>query len=122
MKRIILLICFSIMLLTGCANRIDYNKQSLSLALGMDKQQVISVMGNPRRTDVNTDRERWIYWNPVMVGFTPVDNEQLASDRLVVTFVNGKVTKWGRQTLTDDIMEMSQKNIQSTVSAINSTK
>jgi outer membrane protein assembly factor BamE (lipoprotein component of BamABCDE complex) len=99
----------SLFMLSGCANRIDYNQKSLSLSLGMSKQEVQSVMGQPRRTDVNQDRERWIYWNPVMVGFTPVDNEQLAQDRLVVTFVGGKVTKWGKQTLSDDIMENTQK-------------
>lgn len=104
--------------LTGCANRIDYNKQSINLSLGMDKQSVSNIMGPPRRTDVNEERERWIYWNPVMVGFTAVDNEQLAGDRLVVTFKNGKVSKWGKQTLTDDMMEASQKNIQAMSAAI----
>lgn len=122
MKRYFILLFMSVALLAGCVNKIDYNKQSLNLSLGMDKQQVTSIMGTPRRTDVNQERERWIYWNPVMVGLTPIDNEQLASDRLVITFVSGKVTKWGQQTLTDDMMEMSQKNIQSTISAINSTK
>ncbi|WP_154899363.1 outer membrane protein assembly factor BamE domain-containing protein [Serratia ficaria] len=108
-----------ILMLSGCANKIDYNKSSLSLSLGMSKSQVQGVMGSPRRTDVNVDRERWIYWNPVMVGFTPIDNEQLSQDRLVVTFTNGKVTKWGKQTLSDDIMESSQKTTQAYMDAIN---
>lgn len=103
------MILLSLFVLSGCANKVDYNQKSLNLSLGMSKESVQSVMGQPRRTDVNQDRERWIYWNPVMVGFTPVDNEQLAQDRLVVTFVNGKVTKWGNQTLADDIMENTQK-------------
>lgn len=97
-------------LLSGCAaNRIDYNQASMNLALGMSKQQVQSVLGDPRRTDVNASRERWIYWNPVMVGFTPVDNESLAQDRLVVTFEDGEVARWGKQTLADDMLEASQK-------------
>ncbi|RYC50036.1 hypothetical protein CTN06_01950 [Pectobacterium zantedeschiae] len=66
-------------------------------------------MGAPRRTDVNQERERWIYWNKIAYGYAIVDNEQMATDRLTVTFVGGKVTKWGQQTLTDDIMESTQK-------------
>jgi hypothetical protein len=46
------------------------------------------------------------------MGLTPVDNEQLAQDRLVVTFENGKVARWGNQTLTADMMEASQKTIE----------
>ncbi|MBK0032752.1 outer membrane protein assembly factor BamE [Erwinia sp. S43] len=108
MKKLIGIILGCI-LLVGCANKIDYNQKSMSLALGMSKPQVSSILGQPRRTDVNEERERWIYWNPVMVGFTPVDNEQLAGDRLVVTFVDGKVSRWGQQTLADDMMENTQK-------------
>lgn len=104
-----LTIVMALIALSGCANKIDYNKASLNLAIGMSKTDVQGVMGAPRRTDVNTDRERWIYWNPVMVGFTPIDNEQLSQDRLVVTFVENKVTKWGKQTIADDISENTQK-------------
>ncbi|SHK54004.1 outer membrane protein assembly factor BamE domain-containing protein [Halomonas caseinilytica] len=105
-------------LLSGCAaNRIDYNQASMNLALGMSKQQVQSVLGDPRRTDVNASRERWIYWNPVMVGFTPVDNESLAQDRLVVTFEDGEVARWGKQTLADDMLEASQKMMGETYNA-----
>ncbi|EWC39055.1 outer membrane protein assembly factor BamE [Stutzerimonas stutzeri] len=113
MRNIIAVLLFALTL-TGCANnRIDYNQKSMNLSLGMSKADVQAVMGLPRRTDVNQDRERWIYWNPVMMGFTPVDNEQLAQDRLVVTFEDGKVARWGNQTLTDDMLEASQKSIES---------
>ncbi len=105
-------IMMALVTLSGCANKIDYNRASLNLAIGMSKTEVQGVMGTPRRTDVNTERERWIYWNPVMVGFTPIDNEQLAQDRLVVTFVENKVTKWGKQTIADDISENTQKMYQ----------
>lgn len=54
-----------------------------------------------------------------MVGFTPVDNEQLSQDRLVVTFINEKVAKWGKQTLSDDILESSQKTTQAYMDALN---
>ncbi|MCZ7839712.1 outer membrane protein assembly factor BamE [Leclercia adecarboxylata] len=108
-----LIVMMALVTLSGCANKIDYNRASLNLAIGMSKTEVQSLMGAPRRTDVNTDRERWIYWNPVMVGFTPIDNEQLAQDRLVVTFVENKVTKWGKQTIADDMSENTQKIYQS---------
>lgn len=103
--------------LAGCASRVDYNKESLNLSLGMSKSSVQGVLGTPRRTDVNQDRERWIYWNPAMIGFTPIDNEQLATDRLVVTFKDGKVIRWGQQTAVDDAMESSQKMIERSMDA-----
>lgn len=88
----------------------------------MSKNDVMQVMGTPRRTDVNQERERWIYWNKAVYGYTVVDNEQLATDRLTVTFVNGKVTKWGQQTLTDDILESSQKTAQAYAEAAKGAK
>lgn len=112
-----LLVAFvACLMMAGCAgNRIDYNRQSINLALGMTKTDVQGIMGMPRRTDVNEDRERWIFWNPVMVGFTPMDNESLAQDRLVVTFKDGKVARWGNQTLAEDITEASQKSMESSM-------
>lgn len=116
MKRFFVAV-FSVLLMAGCANKIDYNKGSLHLGIGMSKPEVIGVLGEPRRTDVNEDRERWIYWNKVLIGFTPFDNENLAQDRLVVTFKDGKVSKWSNQTLADDITEASQKTLDSSYKA-----
>jgi outer membrane protein assembly factor BamE (lipoprotein component of BamABCDE complex) len=97
-------------LLTGCAGQgIDYNAASSSLQIGMSKEQVRHQLGSPRRTDVNAERERWIYWSPAVYGFTPVDSEVLAADRLVVTFREGGVTQWGNQTMQADALEMSSK-------------
>jgi len=111
MRSIIFIAAMTI--LAGCAShRIDYNRQSMNLSLGMSKTEVQTVMGSPRRTEVNELRERWIFWNPVMMGFTPVDNEHMAQDRLVVTFQEDKVVKWGNQTMADDIMEASQKSME----------
>jgi outer membrane protein assembly factor BamE (lipoprotein component of BamABCDE complex) len=119
MKRIV--ICFlGILMLSGCTPKIthiDYNEKSLSLSLGMSKSDVSLTMGSPRRTDVNPERERWIYWNPVLIGYSYMDSEQLATDRLVITFVNNKVTKWGNQSYTDDAMEMSQKTTETIINA-----
>lgn len=100
---------------TACVPKVesvDYNQKSTQLSLGMSKADVAQVLGQPRRTDVNAERERWIYWNKVVYGYTVVDNEQLTTERLTVTFVNGKVTKWGQQTLTDDMLESTQKTAQ----------
>lgn len=110
-----LLIGLSSVMVTGCmpkVDNIDYNQRSLQLSLGMSKSDVMQVMGAPRRTDVNQERERWVYWNKIAYGYAIVDNEQMATDRLTVTFVSGKVTKWGQQSLTDDIMESTQKTAQ----------
>ncbi|MFP1783144.1 outer membrane protein assembly factor BamE domain-containing protein [Lonsdalea quercina] len=127
MKRFIFLtmLCVFSIVSTACAPTIqttDYNQKSMLLSLGMTKNDVMQVMGAPRRTDVNESRERWIYWNKVVYGFSVVDNEQIASNRLVVTFVGGKVSKWGQQTMTDDIMESSQKSAQAYAEAMNKSK
>ena len=116
MKRKVGIFIMSI-LLSGCAAKgIDYNAASSSLEIGMSKEQVKSHLGPPRRTDVNAERERWIYWNPTVYGFTPIDNEALAGDRLVVTFKQGAVDQWGNQTMQADAMEMSSKIMESVYS------
>ncbi|MDA5495391.1 cell envelope protein SmpA [Yersinia intermedia] len=106
--------------LSACApsvKPVDYSQRSMLLSLGMGKGDVMQIMGAPRRTDVNPDRERWIYWNKVFYGYTLVDNEQLATDRLTVTFMDGKVAKWGQQTMTDDMLESTQKVMQASIKA-----
>jgi len=126
MKRIFAVI-FAIVFIVGCANsnrvdRIDYNKSSLHLEIGMSKSEVQSLIGFPRRTDVSEDRERWIFWNPVIIGFTLIDNEQLAEDRLVVTFKEDKVVRWSNQSLSDDMIEASQKMLESSHKVLNDQK
>lgn len=112
MKKILfsLMIGLSSLAVTGCVTQTDYNQKSMVLAIGMDKGTVIQILGTPRRTDVNPERERWIYWNKSLLGLTVIDSEQLAQDRLVVTFVNGKLEKWGQQTITDDIVDSTAKS------------
>ncbi|MEI9532973.1 outer membrane protein assembly factor BamE domain-containing protein [Moellerella wisconsensis] len=116
MKGLLIALTLSVSALTlvGCAKSTNYNQKSAMLSLGMEKAEVQSILGAPKRTDVNQERERWIYWSPVYYGFTMMDNEQLATDRLVVTFTNGKVNKWGQQSLTDDMMEFSERSIKAT--------
>ena len=114
MKKIIsyIVIFASMFIISACAPKIqtvDYNQRSMLLSLGMSKNDVMQIVGTPRRTDVNQDRERWIYWNKAIYGYTVIDNENVATDRLVITFIGGKVTKWGQQSLADDIVENTQK-------------
>jgi outer membrane protein assembly factor BamE (lipoprotein component of BamABCDE complex) len=99
----------------GCAQKINYGQLSLNLELGMTKQKVMGVLGTPRRTDVNDERERWYYWNSTQVGLASVDNEMLSSDKISVTFKGGKLTKWGAQNYMDDVMESQQKLLESTL-------
>lgn len=127
MKKLLIagLIGLSVLAVTACAPKVDtvdYNQRSLQLSLGMSKANVLEIMGEPRRTDVNQERERWIYWNKVLYGYTVVDNEQLATDRLTVTFVKGKVAKWGQQTMTDDLVESTQKTAQAYADAAREAK
>lgn len=100
-------------LLVGCANQTNYGEASLNLQLGMTKGEVLDYLGKPKRTDVNESRERWFYWNPEMIGFTPVDNEMLASDKLIVTFEDGVVTDWGNNAMMKDAIDAQQQVIES---------
>ncbi|MGM0429759.1 MAG: outer membrane protein assembly factor BamE domain-containing protein [Pseudomonadota bacterium] len=110
LKRIKWLIAtFTLVTLAGCANTIDYGEASLNLELGMPKSEVVQLLGKPKRTDVNESRERWFYWNKEVIGFTPIDNEMLASDKLVVTFKNGHVVDWGKNAYMKDAMDVQQK-------------
>lgn len=94
-------------LVSGCASSTNYGKKSLLLDLGMSKAAVVSILGEPKRTDVNSEREKWVYWNPQIYGFTPVDSEILSEDKLILTFVDGNLSKWGRGADLGDIVESS---------------
>lgn len=99
--RLIALPLVGALLLAGCAGpRVPaVTSRSMSLSMGMDKQQVISVMGAPRKTSAKMTEvglsERYFWWTPTRIGFTNVDNEMLTPDRVFVRFVNGKVVEWG---------------------------
>lgn len=121
MKKLILLAVVAATLLSGCAKP-NFNELSSRLSIGMDKGQVTNLLGAPKRTDVNQSRERWMYWSKVSIGWVPVDSEQLASDRLTVTFENGKVSKWGSATLADDIMATNIESAKIYAGAIRDTR
>lgn len=113
-----LIALFCSLLIIGCASTpsINYAESSLLLSLGMSKSEVKNILGTPRRTEVNQERERWHYWNPERMGLSTIDNEMLASDKVAVTFKDGKVVQWGTQGYMDDIIENQQKLINSTTS------
>lgn len=101
--------------LAGCApsvQMVDFHQKALSLSLGMNKSDVTHILGAPKRTEVIEESERWIYWNKVRSGNTYIDNEQLATDRLTVTFINGAVSDWGQDILSDDNQDSSNIMIQ----------
>ena len=106
--KIITLLVASVTLLS-CASGVNYGRQSLTLEIGMTKAYVLSVLDEPKRTDVNLDREKWVYWNAKLYGFTPIDSEVLAEDKLMLVFEDGRLSKWGKGADLGDIIETSQE-------------
>ena len=108
MERIMKKLLLSLLVVAGCAtSNVDYNKQSINLSVGMSKADVLSVLGEPNRTDVTQTREKWVFWNPTLIGFTPVDNEQLAQNKLTVVFKDERVASWGKGDDISSILESS---------------
>jgi len=104
--------------MTGCAP-VNYTKLSLGLSMDMPKEQVVQLMGEPRRVSArkveNGISERYFWWSPKVMGLVVVDNEMLSTDRMAVRFLNGKVIEWGdnydfSQTI-DRSIEMQEKII-----------
>jgi major membrane immunogen (membrane-anchored lipoprotein) len=85
-------------LLAGCATT-NYANKAMSINMGMSKAQVVALMGPPKKSSARKIPEglveRYSWWSPKVIGFTPIDNEMLASDRVSVVFENGKVVEWG---------------------------
>lgn len=114
-------LCFGIILslfLVGCATVVPYNKRALNLQINMTKQDVISLLGEPKKVAARqTDKgleEKYSYWGLSRVGYISLDNEMLSQDRLYVTLLNGKVIEWGDKydpsTMMDKTLEFSQRN------------
>lgn len=109
----------SFLILTGCATIVPYNQKAMNLQLGMTKQDVVSLLGTPKKVSArqtsNGVEEKYSYWGLSRVGYVTMDNEVLSQDRLYVTLLNGKVIEWGDKydpsSIMDKSLEMSQKNI-----------
>lgn len=108
----ILALLVSAVITTGCATT-PYTTKSMSVGMGMTKSEVVSVMGPPKRASARKTPEglveRLSWWSPVLIGFTPIDNEMMASDRVFVGFLNGKVVEWGDKYDPSDTMEKTRE-------------
>ncbi len=83
-----ILIFITVLLFSGCAivPQSDYNQKAMTLSMGLSKEQVVTLMGQPKRVAArNTDNglvEKYSWWSPVVYGLTVIDNEMLATDRV----------------------------------------
>lgn len=118
--------------LAGCATTENYTSKAMKVSMDMTKEEVIAFMGVPKRVSARKSNdglvERFSWWSPKIIGFTPIDNEMLAADRVFVRFLNGKVVEWGDKYDFSESMEKSReaqtemlKNIHQTPSPLNST-
>lgn len=107
----------AVLLLVGCATVIPYNQKAMSLQIGMTKQEVVSLLGNPKKVAARKTpqgfEEKYSYWGLSRVGYISMDNEMLSQDRLYVTLLDGKVIEWGDKydpsTMMDKNLEITQK-------------
>lgn len=98
MKKILTL-SFISYVLAACATTESYTNKAMKVSMEMTKEQVVEFMGPPKRVAARKSDEglieRLSWWTPKVIGFTPIDNEMLSSDRVFVRFLNGKVIEWG---------------------------
>lgn len=103
-----------VLLMVGCANQtINYGQSSMDLELVMSKAEVLAILGQPRRTAVSEHGESWMYWNKTSYGIAVVDNEWLAADKLMVTFVDGGLVKWGQNFMMQDVIDAQKEMMES---------
>lgn len=112
MKKIIIL-TLAALFAYGCATA-NYAQKAMSISMDMTKEQVLDLMGPPKRVaarkSVNNQLvERYSWWSPKMIGFTPIDNELIATDRVFVSFKDGKVVEWGDRYDVSDSIERSRE-------------
>lgn len=91
---------FVLLLLSGCATvNVNYASKAMGVTMDMTKEQVVALMGPPKGASARKSNddliERFSWWSPKVIGFTSFDNEMLATDRVFVRFMNGKVVEWG---------------------------
>lgn len=100
--------------LTGCATQASYTSKAMALNMDMSKEQVVGLMGPPRNSSARKTPdgmvERYSWWSPKLIGFTPIDSEMVASDRVFVRFLNGKVVEWGDKYDFSETMEKSRES------------
>jgi outer membrane protein assembly factor BamE (lipoprotein component of BamABCDE complex) len=74
----LVLIC---LLIAGCTT---YKSQTNRIQVGMTKQQVINIMGQPRDRKIEENTERWYYWKNSYGGFS--------SSSVWIYFTDGRVS------------------------------
>ena len=79
--------------LTGCYSEAAGNlERSRQLRVGMTKEQVLKVMGNPVKEEFSTP-DRWFYFtNPVWADGLTTEEECMP-----LIFEKGKLTGWGNR-------------------------
>ena len=125
MKKIILMnlivLCLGV---GGCSTQqvkpVSYNQKALNLKVGMTKDEIITLLGTPKKVSaIKTDEgfeEIYSYWgiSRLAYSYAPIDNEALSQDRLAVTFLDGKVTQWGDKFDPTVMSNQTLKTIQKT--------
>ncbi len=89
MKILYTLILTSVMVFAGCANAHKMNR----LSLGMNKQEVISVMGRPSSTASPGEGQEILRYN---LSATDDDAYNGITNEYFVRLINGKVDSYGR--------------------------
>jgi len=94
MKKILLI---SLALVAGCCQT---NRANLSkLEVGMSKEQVLDIMGKPRRTEASEKMEVLLYQTEM--NYTPHNTFEKVETPLL--FEDGKLIGWGRSFWDDHI-------------------
>ena len=112
MKKIITII-FTLIITVGCSSTTNYAQKASALSLGMTKQEVINILGAPKKTSMRKYDgkviEKLSYWTPKTIGFTTFDSEMHASDAVSIILTDGVVTEWGNSMDISRIMEKSME-------------
>lgn len=86
------------LLLIGCAGSPDWNREKLNeLEVGMTKEQVRKIMGQPREKGATDIREYWLYQTSNYRAYETPCWEYLTP----VVFKDDRVIGWGRHLWVD---------------------
>ena len=96
MRKFIYLVSFVIIvtLFSSCNYRIiKKNKENLkSLHIGMSKQEVLDLMGEPLKGEVYNTKNVWYYFTEVKWSDGAITRDECTP----IYFVDGKVAGWGQ--------------------------
>lgn len=98
MKKVLTVL--ALLFLSACASTsINYAQEASKINLGMSKSDVLAILGTPKKTSMrkvgDVVVEEMSYWSKTIVGFSTLDNEALAQDRVTVVLEDGVVTEYG---------------------------